>query len=856
MLSILARSLAAVALLQASLGLATPVAPYAVAIEKRSSGYVNAVYFTNWGIYGRNYQPSDLPASHISHLLYAFMNIQSDGTVVSGDTYSDIEKHYPGDSWNDQGKNVYGCVKQLYLLKKANRHLKVMLSIGGWTWSTNFPAAASSASTRSNFAKSAVNLVKDWGLDGIDLDWEYPSNDDEARNMISLLQAVRDELDSYAARAAKGHHFELSIAAPAGPKNYNKLYMKDIGRLVDHVNLMAYDYAGSWDNTTGHMANIYTNLQNPVTTKYCTDDAVSAYIGGGVPASKMVLGMPLYGRSFESTNGLGKSFSGIGAGSFENGIWDYQVLPKSGATVQYDSVAKASYSYDSGSREFISFDTPDMVKEKVSYLKNKGMAGSMFWEASGDRQDGSSLVATSINSLGGLDMTENWLSYPESQYDNMKKGMVLDAPNLRDDYYCSTLAYSSTCRTLAVGLGNLLYTWSEGCGVRTVAGSQVDHIWLTSVAFSSQSGNKNILAAGRSDGSLVLKSVQDGLPRFEVQQPHAVTCLSWRPVATLRPSRNPLNPDVAVQTEDLVVGDETVSRDTWPGSMSLVTKVSLHSQQVCGLAWSLDGRMLASGGNDNQCYLLDATEIFGPARRADRDGSQARAASEHRIAHYQDERSELSLANPFAIGGRLALDAEGWTPRKSTNTIRTFGPGCERQLWVHRAAVKAIAFCPWRDGLVATGGGSNDKCIHFFHTSSGSALATIAVAAQVTSLIWSTTRREIAATFGYAQPEHPFRVAIFSWPDCRQIAAIPWDGELRALCAVPYTWPRTSPPRASEPTTGSEGCIVVASSDKTVKFHEVWPAESRTAVAVPGVLGGSDILEDLEGVTKDGDVIR
>lgn len=87
--------------------------------------------------------------------------------------------------------------------------------------------------------------------------------------------------------------------------------------------------------------------------------------------------------------------------------------------------------------------------------------------------------------------------------------------------------------------------------------------------------------------------------------------------------------------------------------------------------------------------------------------------------------------------------------------------------------MKAIAFCPWREGLVATGGGSHDKCIHFFHTTSGVALATIAVHAQVTSLIWSTTRREIAATFGYAQPEHPYRIAVFSWPKCRQVAAIP-----------------------------------------------------------------------------------
>ncbi|RDA90472.1 hypothetical protein CP533_4657 [Ophiocordyceps camponoti-saundersi (nom. inval.)] len=164
--------------------------------------------------------------------------------------------------------------------------------------------------------------------------------------------------------------------------------------------------------------------------------------------------------------------------------------------------------------------------------------------------------------------------------------------------------------------------------------------------------------------------------------------------------------------------------------------------------------------------------------------------------------------------------------------MRKFGPGCETQAWVHRAAVKAIAFCPWR-----------------------SALATIAVAAQVTSLVWSTTRREIAATFGYAQPEHCYRVAVFSWPECRQITAIPWAGDLRALSAIPY--PREGDERSRDSIhLGSDGCIVVASSDKTVKFHELWPGGEMATMTKSGMLAGSDILDDLDGIMKEGDVIH
>ena len=414
--------------------------------------------------------------------------------------------------------------------------------------------------------------------------------------------------------------------------------------------------------------------------------------------------------------------------------------------------------------------------------------------------------------------------------------------------------------------------------------------YVSSLSFSSAAGGHSILAIGRNDGHLALWSLHEQIIKFDTVLPNAVACLAFKPVTTRRPS---VRFGVLVETEELLLGDELghvyyysiewmtdhqIAVHGWNGAMTMIAKINVHSQQICGLAWSPDGEYFATGANDNACCLFRVKDILQDAGSGYGPVSPPNKALQTVMANL-GLVDEMYPQSPNRVADQARINVRGSnssltpevsrSPRRASMFVAAQGKvldivdGCQKHKWLHSAAIKAIAFCPWQRGLIATGGGSNDRAIHFYHTFSGACLATIDVQAQVTSLIWSTSRREIAATFGYAQPDHPYRIAVFSWPECRQVVAIPWANEMRALLAIAYPGgPNETSRQAGEgetwwSRTAEEGCIVVASSDESVKFHEVWIGARKSTGGRLGLLGGSDILEGLEGIEKEGrEVIR
>ncbi|KAI1499166.1 glycoside hydrolase superfamily [Biscogniauxia marginata] len=384
-------------------------------------GFKNAVYFTNWGT--SRYQPQELPVSELTHILYAFADIGPNGTVLSSDPAVDLEKRYPTDPGWERGHNAYGVVKQLYIHKKHNRNLKTLLSIGGWEYLPKLAAAAATEARRQTFAMSAVKLVTDWGFDGIDIDWEFPASDEEKENFVRLLEACRRAFDHYSFQHRVAYRFPITVASPAMAQNHKYMDLARMNRYVDAWHLMAYDFSGSWDTTSGHQANVFSNKANAFSTKSSTDEAVTFYESQGVDARKILVGLPAYGRSFEGTSGLGQNYSGVGEGGPQPGVWLYRDLPRPGAREMWDDVAKATYSYDAAARELVSYDNVRSASFKARWLEGRRLGGAFFWEASGDKAGAKSLVNTMSKNLRRLDGTPNNLYYPTSQYTNIRFGL-------------------------------------------------------------------------------------------------------------------------------------------------------------------------------------------------------------------------------------------------------------------------------------------------------------------------------------------------------------------------------------------------------------------------------------------------
>lgn len=379
----------------------TAPAPGPVNPVEPRCGAITVAYYAAWSIYGRKYFITDIKFDKIDRINYAFANIDgTTGEVVLGDKYADTEYTYPGMKWDDPIRGNFG---QLIKAKQQYPHLKVLISIGGWTWSKEFSQVAKSLNKRERFASSAVEFMRKYQLDGIDIDWEYPVagglgpwDPTDKENFTKLLQLVRQKLD------AAGSGYLLTIATSASHTYARNMDVPAISKVIDSMNIMTYDFNGAWSSQTGHNAPLYANPSDGDNT-WNSDYAVRTYMALGLPKDKLIVGLPMYGRSFAGAaagpdgDGAFQSFSDAGPGTWENGIMDYddimeKYLAQGDWARHWDHASRVPYIYSPSKKVFISYDDVESIAEKSRYINAMGVAGGMWWDLSSDR--GGALLST------------------------------------------------------------------------------------------------------------------------------------------------------------------------------------------------------------------------------------------------------------------------------------------------------------------------------------------------------------------------------------------------------------------------------------------------------------------------------
>ncbi|OPJ64590.1 glycoside hydrolase family 18 protein [Clostridium oryzae] len=289
----------------------------------------------------------------------------------------------------ENGKLKGEHLKKLNILnkiKKANTHLKTVLSIGGWG-ADGFSDAVLNEERREKFVASTMDFVIENDFDGIDIDWEYPCDDQaeivardcDKQNYTLYLKLLREKLDEQGKK--DGKKYILSAALGAGQKYVDNIEIKQVQKYLDFINLMTYDMRGSFTNITGHHANTYPMEKHP--DDRSAAGCIDILINAGVPKEKIIIGAAFYGRMWEgvkSSEGTGLSTEAEASGCVMRDfttLYD-EYIDKNGYKRYWDDIAKASYLFNGSN--FVSYEDEISMIYKSEYVKQKGIGGIMFWE--------------------------------------------------------------------------------------------------------------------------------------------------------------------------------------------------------------------------------------------------------------------------------------------------------------------------------------------------------------------------------------------------------------------------------------------------------------------------------------------
>ncbi len=332
--------------------------------------------------------PDSIGLGMVTDVMYAFANIK-------GDTISE--------GFKNTGENL----RILTEAKKKYKKLKVLISVGGWGWSGGFSDMCLTSESRAKFIGSVVRFIGRYNLDGIDIDWEYPGlpgagnvhRPEDKQNFTSLLAGLRIALDQLGMKTGK--YYLITAAAGAFDQYLEHTDMAIDSKYLDFLNLMTYDFSvPGADSLAGLNAPLFTNPRDPYNNS--DDAAVQAFEAAGVPPSKIVLGVPFYGRAWHvdssAFNGLyepGKPPATRMNTTYSGLVENY--INKNGFVRHWDSTSCAPYLFNRDSDTFVSYDDPRSLRDKCDYIKARELGGVMFWSFKSDYE--STLLRTLYEKL-------------------------------------------------------------------------------------------------------------------------------------------------------------------------------------------------------------------------------------------------------------------------------------------------------------------------------------------------------------------------------------------------------------------------------------------------------------------------
>jgi chitinase len=327
--------------------------------------------------HGRLMQASEISPRKLTRIHYAFL------FPVDGEVNDNI----PTDAAN---------LTTLVSLKQVAPVLQVIVSIGGASHSGVFSDIALTSESRARFAQSCLRLIEKYGLDGVDIDWEYPAaprpdghfRPEDKHNYTLLLRDLRQTFD--AAESRLGRHLITSTATNGKAFFLRNTEMSEVSRYVDTINLMGYDFYGDGSKTTGNHSALFTDPSDP--NPISDDQCIHAYIAAGVPPEKITLGVPFYGHGWAGVSLFNHGLfqpdsSNSGFEILYNEIVSKDLKANSGFVRYWDSISAVPWLYNEKSGILITYDDPESLTLKAEYVTNHHLGGIMFWSESGDSGD-------------------------------------------------------------------------------------------------------------------------------------------------------------------------------------------------------------------------------------------------------------------------------------------------------------------------------------------------------------------------------------------------------------------------------------------------------------------------------------